>query len=188
MVRLLDHVQVVLDHQHRVPRVHQPVEHPHQRVHVLEGEAGGRLVQDVHGGAAGQLRGELDPLGLAAGEGRRRLAQLDVAQAHVVQGLELGAHPGEGLEELQGLLHRHVQHLGDVLAAEGDLQRLAVVAGAVADLAGHLDVGQELHLDLDVAVALAGLAATTLHVEREAARLVAAHARLRHARTARGPA
>ena len=54
------------------------------------------------------------------------------------------------------------------------LQRLAVVALALADVAGDVDVGQEVHLDLDDAVALAGLAAAALDVEREAARLVAA--------------
>ena len=54
------------------------------------------------------------------------------------------------------------------------LQGLPVVAGAVADLAGHVDVGQEVHLDLDGAVARAGLAAAALDVEGEPARLVAA--------------
>ena len=74
----------------------------------------------------------------------------------------------------QRVLHGHVQHLGDVLAAVGHLQRLTVVALAVAHLAGHVDVGQEVHLDLDLAVALAGLAAAAAHVEGEAPRRVAA--------------
>ena len=54
------------------------------------------------------------------------------------------------------------------------LQRLAVVARALADLARDVDIRQEVHLDLDDAVALAGLAAPALDVEGEAARLVAA--------------
>ena len=62
-----------------------------------------------------------------------------------------------------------------------DLERLAVVAGALADLARDVDVGQELHLDLDDPVALAVLAAPALDVEAEAARAVAADARLGHA-------
>ncbi len=61
-----------------------------------------------------------------------------------------------------------------MLALELHLQRLAVVAGAVADVAGDVDVGQEVHLDLDQAVALARLAAAALDVEGEAAGLVAA--------------
>jgi hypothetical protein len=43
-----------------------------------------------------------------------------------------------------------------------DLERLAVVALALADLTGDVDVGQELHLDLQDAVALAVLAAAAL--------------------------
>ena len=60
------------------------------------------------------------------------------------------------------------------LALELHLQRLAIVALAVADVAGDVDVGQEVHLDLDQAVAGAGLAAAALDVEAEAAGLVAA--------------
>jgi hypothetical protein len=61
-----------------------------------------------------------------------------------------------------------------------DLQRLAVVPRALAHLARHVHVRQELHLDLDDPVALALLAATALDVEREAARPVAADASFRH--------
>jgi hypothetical protein len=82
------------------------------------------------------------------------------------------------LEERERLLDRHVEHVGDRLALEAHLERLAVVAAPVALLAGHVDVGQEVHLDLDLAVAAADLAAAALDVEREAARLVAARARL----------
>ena len=39
--------------------------------------------------------------------------------------------------------HRHVEHVGDGLALEQHVQRLAVVALAVADVAGDVDVGQE---------------------------------------------
>src|SRR5690606_35608262 len=62
-----------------------------------------------------------------------------------------------------------------------DVERLAVVALAVADVAGDVDVGQEVHFYLDDAVALAGLAAAALDVEGEAAGLVAAGFRLRQA-------
>jgi hypothetical protein len=54
------------------------------------------------------------------------------------------------------------------LALPLHFQRLAVVALAVADVAGHVDVGQKVHLHLDHAVALAGLAAAarTLKLKR----------------------
>ena len=67
------------------------------------------------------------------------------------------------------------------LPLNSDFQRLAVVALALADVAGDVDVGQEVHLDLDDAVALAGLAAAALDVEGEAAGLVAARLGFRQA-------
>ena len=57
---------------------------------VGEVQAGGGLVEDVErapGGDLAELAGELDPLGLAAGQRGRRLAELDVAQTHVVERL-----------------------------------------------------------------------------------------------------
>ncbi len=84
------------------------------------------------------------------------------------------AHARHRLEEFGGFLDRHVEHVRYRLALEQHLQRLAVVALALAGGAGDVDVGQEVHLDLDDAVALAGLAAAALDVEGEAAGLVAA--------------
>uniref|UniRef100_A0A0N4Z8C9 LigA n=1 Tax=Parastrongyloides trichosuri TaxID=131310 RepID=A0A0N4Z8C9_PARTI len=60
--------------------------------------------------------------------------------------------------------------------------RLAVVTLALADVAGDVDVGQEVHLDLDDAVALTGLAAAALDVEAEAAGTIAARLGLGEAR------
>ena len=84
----LDHVEVVLDHHDRVALVDQPAEHAEQLADVLEVQAGGRLVEHVERAAGGpllQLAGELDALRLAAGEGRRRLAEPDVAEPDVDQ-------------------------------------------------------------------------------------------------------
>ena len=89
---------------------------------------------------------------------------------------------GGGGEELGRLVDGHVQDVGDRLVLVTDLQGLPVVAGAVADLAGDVDVGQEVHLDLERAVALAGLAASALDVEGETPGSVAAHLRLGHGR------
>ena len=78
----------------------------------------------------------------------------------------------------QRVVHRQLEHVGDAPPLEAHLERLAVVALALAHLARHVDVGQEVHLDLHEPVALARLAAPALHVEREAARPVAADLRL----------
>src|ERR1051325_11850665 len=74
---------------------------------------------------------------------------MDVVEADAVQRLQHVADARHRLEEVQRLFDRHVEHVGDRLALEGDLERLAVVALALADVAGDVDVGQEVHLDLD---------------------------------------
>jgi len=76
-------------------------------------------------------------------------------------------------KKLERLLDRHLEHVRDRLALEPDLERLAVVALAVALLAGDVHVGQEVHLDLDLPVAAAHLAPSALDVEREPTGLVA---------------
>jgi hypothetical protein len=90
-----------------------------------------------------------------------------------VQGPQPPSDLRNRLEELNRLADRHLEHVGDRLALVADLERLAVVAAPVALLAGDVDIGQEVHLDLDLPVAAADLAAPALDVEREPSRLVA---------------
>ncbi len=73
------------------------------------------------------------------------------------------------------MVNRHVQHVGDVVPLEFHLQRLAVETLPVADIARHIYIGQELHLDAQLALSLAGLTAPAVHVERETSRFVTAH-------------
>ena len=116
LVGRLDHVEVVLDHDDGVAVVDQAAEHLEQALDVGEVEAGGRLVEDVEGVAGGDLRelgGELDPLGLAAGERRRRLAEADVVEADVVEGLQAPVDLRDVREELDRLVDRHLEHVGD---------------------------------------------------------------------------
>jgi hypothetical protein len=153
---------------------------PRAACDVLEMQAGGRLVEDVEraaGGAARQLLRQLDALRLAARERRRLLADMDVAEPDALQGLELVADRRHGLEELRALVDRHVEHVGDRLARNSTRASRGCSA-CPGRRRTDVDVGQEVHLDLDDAVALAGLAAPALDVEREAARLVAARLRL----------
>ncbi len=128
--------------------------------HVMEMKAGGGLIQNIKsraGAALGQFLGQLDALGFAARQRRGVLAQANVGEAHVHQGMQLAGYDGDVFEEVAGDLNGHVEHFGDILALVADLQRFPVVALALADVAGHVDVGQEVHLDLDDAVALARL-------------------------------
>ena len=179
----LDHVQVVFDDQHRVAGVDKVVQDLEQQLDIGKMQARRRLVQQVQrpaGAAFDQLARQLDPLGLATGQRRRRLAQLHIVQAHVVQRLQLVAHVRNVLEQVQRLLDVHLQHFCDRAVLELDLQRLTVVAVAFAHRAGDPDVGQKVHLQPRAAVAFAGLAAAAGDIEAEPARLVPPPLGLRH--------
>src|SRR5262245_41127132 len=143
----------------------------------MEMQARGGLVEDVEraaGRTLAQFLRELHALCLTAGQRGRLLADVDVAKADALQCLEGLPHARHGLEELRSFIDRHIEDVGDALTFEQDFQRLAVITLALAGVASDVDVRQEVHLDLDQAVTLAGLATAALDVERETARLIAA--------------
>ena len=178
VVGALDEVEVVFDDDDGVACIHQLLQHLDEAVDISHVEAGSRLVENIHGltrAAAGQLVGQLDTLRLAARKGRGALPQRDIPQAHVQQRLQLAGDFRLVGEEDDRLFHGHIQHVRDGLFLILDFQRFAVVACALADLAGNVDVRQEVHLDLEDAVALAGLAAAAPDVEAEPSRAVAPH-------------
>src|SRR5581483_10593886 len=175
----LDDIEVVLDDEHGVALVDETAQDGQKFADVLEMQACRGLVEDVDRvgrGLLGQLAGQLHTLRLATGQRWSGLAEPDVAEADVDQGLHVAGDRRLVGEDLQRLLTRQVQDLGDVLALEGDVERVPVESGALADLARDIHIGQEVHLDLDRSVAGARLAASTLAVEREPTGLVAADA------------
>ena len=81
----------MFDDNHRVAALHQAVHQMEQLGHVIEMQSGRWLVEDVQraaGGSLGQLLGQLHALGLAAGERCRRLPELDVAEADLIERAE----------------------------------------------------------------------------------------------------
>ena len=172
-VRGLDDVEVVLDHHHRVPGRDEPLQDLEELPDVFEVQTRGRLVEDVDGVPGRplvELARELDPLRLAAGKRGRRLSELDVAEPDVGERLHVPLDRRDVLEELERLVDAHLEDVGDRAALVLHLERLAVVAAALADLARDVDVGEEVHLDLDLAVARAVLASPAADVEGEPCR------------------
>ena len=103
MIGGFDDFQIVLDDDHRVPGVDQAVQNLQELADIVEMEARRGLVENVERssrGPLGQFAGELDPLGLPAGEGGRLLAQFDVPHAHVFQGLQLAPDLGDRLRKI----------------------------------------------------------------------------------------
>src|SRR5439155_9067445 len=180
-VSRLDHIQVVLDHDHGIAVVTQAMQDGEQHLDVVEMQAGGRLIKNIQGTtgvAFGQFQRELHPLRLPARERRRRLSQRDVTEPHVEQRSQLARDDRHRLEEGERLFHREREHFVDVPSLVLDFQRFAVVTLAVTNITRHVDVGKKMHLDLDEPVALAGLAAPTFHVEGKTTRSITSFARV----------
>ena len=93
------------------------------------------------------------------------MSQLDVSQPHVLEDFDLPQDRGHRVKELYCLVDGHVKYIGNGLALEFHLQRLAVVALAAAFLTGDQHIGQEIHLDGLIAVAVALLASPATGVE-----------------------
>src|SRR5205823_5076132 len=114
-----------------------------------------------------QLAGELDALGFAAGENRRGMAELEVAEAKLVQDGDLAGDGRLVGEERDAVLDGQIEDLGDVLALVFDIERLLMVARSLAGRAQDLDVGHERELRRDRTFAGALLATSPLDVEAE---------------------
>src|SRR5690606_18154122 len=114
------------------------------------------------------------PLCFTTRQGGRALTQADVGQAYINQGSQFARNGRDRIKVFQCLLNRQVQHFADIAATVANIQRLAVVASALADITRYIHVRQEVHLYLDHAVALAGLAAAALDVKGEATWVVTA--------------
>ena len=188
-VRCADDVEVVLDHDQRMPGRQQLAQGAHQARDVFEVQTGGGFVekqQCTFGGAAlafgaapgglGEEAGDLQALRFAAREGRHGLAEAQIIQADVGERGERPQHVA--------VLRKQVHRFGDGVRKDvGDRKRAAAAfdlhredfgaeALAVAVRAAQIDVGEELHLDVFESVATTGGAAAVAGVEAEGPRRV----------------
>ena len=69
------------------------------------------------------------------------------------------------LEKLNALVNGHFKNIVNALALVVDFKCLTVIAFALADLAGNVNIGQEVHFYLDDAVALTSLTPSALDIE-----------------------
>ena len=136
----LDDVEVVLDDEEGAATFDELAEGCEEFGDIVEVEAGGGLVEDVEGAAAGfgccfvggapvgdgagrgEVRGQLDALGFAAGECRGGLAETDVAQAYFVEDVELVYDFGMASEVDEGFLDGHVEDVVDIFALVLDVE------------------------------------------------------------------
>ena len=141
------------------------VEEGEEALDVVEVEPVGGLVDDVELALVVEVVGELDALELATREGGHRLVEVEVAEPHLGESLELRLERLP-LEERERLVDGEVHHFGDGLAFIAMAESFVVVAGAVTDIADGFDGLHESHIGDDDALAAAG-GTGTLAVEGE---------------------
>ncbi len=138
--------QVVLDDQHRqVELLTQAQEGDHRVVLLLDGHAGGRLVEQEQRGLGGQRPRHLDQLLHAVGQRAHRLVAvgLEVEEVHQLLGLAplrdlVPGPPGsreQGVEQVGP--HVHVPAEEQVLQARHVLEELDVLEAAADAQLGH---------------------------------------------------
>ena len=171
-VGALHDLQVVLDDERRVAALDQPVEGSEEIPHVVKMESRRRFVEEEErrlllARRGGDMGGQLETLRLASREGGERLTEPRVVETNGDERLECRDDLRALAEELRGLGDRRLENVADRALAYLGLQHFRAETSALAFRAWHVNVREELHLDLLVALAPAGLAPPALDVERE---------------------
>ena len=99
----LYYIEVVFDDDDRIALVYQLVKYANQAADILEMEARSRLVEDIERATClslRELRRELYALALATRQGGARLSEREVAQADILNSLQLLMNGRNWLEEI----------------------------------------------------------------------------------------
>ena len=175
-VRTANDIQVVFDHNQTCIGIGEALQHIEQPLHIHKMKTRGGFVQHVQRvsnvASPTKFRRQFHPLRFAARKGGGRLTQGEIPQANIAQAFGHAQDLGVGFKEAHRVFNGHFQNVGDGLAAVGHFKRLSVVSLALADFAGDLHIGKEVHLDGLYPLALAGFASSAFDVEREASHFV----------------
>ena len=168
----------MLDNNDRIALIDQLVQHIHQHADILKVQSGGRLIKNIERLACipfGKFGGKLHTLAFATGKRGRRLSQFYITQPHLLNYLYLIQNLRHVFKKFHRAVNCHIQHIGNRLPFETHFQGFPIVAFAMADLTRNIHVGQEVHFNSFITIALAGFATPPTDIEREASRLVTAN-------------
>ena len=185
-VGFCDHIQVVFNDNNGVAGIDKSMQNFYQFIDISHVETDGRLIKNVNRlrqlTAAfadvvlylRELSDELDALGFAAGECRRRLAQGQVTETDVLHQFQRVKNRRDRREELNGFIDFHLENFTDAFAFPLHFQGLVVKAHRIAYVAVNLHIRQEAHFQGFNALAFTSFTAAALHIEGEAGGGVAA--------------
>ena len=187
-VGAFDDFEIVLDDEQAVAFVDEALQQLHQQRDVIEVQAGGRFVEQEQAAGAllrfgirrvlNQMPDELQALCFTAGKRVERLTELQVAKTGLVEHLKLcddlrgflGRLKQRAAEPRYRLLGSQTEHFMDAFSMQQDFQRMWLIAPTLALGTRHIEIAEELHLDLFVAIARAAFAAAFAGIEAEEAR------------------
>ncbi len=183
-----DDVQVVFDHDDRMPFKNQAPQRGQQGNDIVKMQPRRRFVEEeqsplllpplARARPPGKVPREFEPLCLAAAQRGHGLTQLHVAETDRLKRLEPAYDLTVTIEEAARFVRRHVQHVGNGSAApQSYVENLRAETAAVTVRTPDVDVAQELHFHALKTVPRARRAASRARVETERAGLVAAFAR-----------
>src|SRR5579871_745631 len=133
-------------------------------------QTGCRLIKDINrpsGAPFPQFGRKLYPLGFAPRQGCSGLTELDIPEAHIMQGLQDPFDFGDRRKKWKGLFHTQIEDLRNVFSLVLDFQCFPVVALPFTNFAGDINVRQEMHFNLNNSITLASLATATLNIKTE---------------------
>src|ERR1700729_2827842 len=128
-VGVTNDVEVVLDDDDGVSQVGKAVEDLEELAHIVEVESGGGFVEEIKSAAGlplGELAGKFHALRFAAAEGGGALAEVDVSEADVNEGLKLLPDQRHIGEDRERVFNGEFENVGDGVAVEFYGERLLV--------------------------------------------------------------
>ena len=152
-------------------------------LNVTKMQAGSRFVQNIEraaGAGLGEFSREFHPLRLAAGKLRRRLAEREVAQAHIDERAKDASNLRHSIKKMGCISGTQFQNIRDRLAVPLGMQCFRGVASAFARLALDPHIWKKMHLHPALAESFTNFAAAARHVEAKRAGRKSACPRFRH--------
>jgi hypothetical protein len=139
VVRVTDDIRMMFHDDESMSGFAQGEENRQQTFHLRQMQSGGGLVQKIERGtpgAGGEGGGQSHPLSFTAGKSVGRLADGKISQADFLQGLQGGGEGGDSAEELEGAIHRKIEHVRDGVASVAYSQGFPVITATAAGGAG----------------------------------------------------
>ena len=155
--------------------LYQFMQHRQQHFNVFKMQAGCRLVQNIQRlarAARRQLFGQLYTLRLTPRQVQRTLPQLNIVQPYPLQQLKLSRNLWHIYKEPVRLVHGHIKDVRNGFALVLYRQRFLIITRPVTLVAFNINIGQEIHFNLYLAVTLTRLAPAALYIERESSRRI----------------